>query len=194
MKTTNKIFIISGPSGVGEDSVIKELKKTMPIEQVITTTTRQKRNGEKQGNPYYFISEKKFEQGIKNNEFFEHTQHYNNQYYGVTKQELQRIEKIQKIKNKIVIWKVEYKGVIKIKKQMGKRIIAIFIAPPSINTLKKRLEKRGDDKKIIEERSSYSKEFLKHKNNYDYIVVNKENKLNQTVAKIKHIIEKELTE
>ena len=73
MKTKNKLFIISGPSGAGEDSIIEGLKKFIPIERVITTTTREKRSDVFSKDPYYFISKEEFEKGITENKFFEYS-------------------------------------------------------------------------------------------------------------------------
>ena len=186
-KTENKLFIISGPSGAGEDSVIDGLEKDLPIERVVTTTTREKRKGELDGKPYYFISKKEFEKGIAKNNFFEYAREYNNQFYGVTKKEIQRVVK----SDKIGIWKIEYKGVITVKKLMPK-VIAIFITVSSLEILKQRLLKRGADEKFIQERMDYTKKWLKHKNIYDYEVVNHEEKLDETVEKVKGIILKEI--
>jgi guanylate kinase len=179
----NTLFIISGPSGVGEDSVIKGLEKCLPIEKVITTTTRKKRLNESQGNPYYFVSVEKFKKEIAKNRFFEYTQQYNNQFYGVTKKEIKRVIN----SGKIGIWKIEYKGVIAAKKLLP-QVIAILIAPPSLKILKQRLLKRGESEEFIQQRIGYTKEWLRHKDIYDYQVINKENKLPETVDRVKEII------
>ena len=181
----NNIFIISGPSGAGEDSIIKGLEKILPIEKVITATTRKMRPGESQKNPYYFISKKNFKKGIEKNEFFEYAKEYNNNYYGVTHNEINRV----KNSNKIGIWKIEYKGVITAKKIMP-GIIAIFINAP-IKILEKRIRSRkGVSEKFIKERTKYTKKWLKYKNIYDYEVINHEGKLNQAVSNVIKIIKK----
>ena len=88
MEKRPNFVIISGPSGAGEDSVINGLANIIPIERVITTVTRKMRPGEKEGDPYYFITEEKFKQIIQDGEFFEYAQHYNNNLYGTTKAEM----------------------------------------------------------------------------------------------------------
>ncbi|MBA3046888.1 hypothetical protein KKC83_02305 [Patescibacteria group bacterium] len=180
----NNIFIISGPSGSGQDSVINVLQKIMPIERVITTTTRPMRQGESQKNPYYFINEKKFKKGIKENKFFEYAKEYNDNYYGVTHKEINRI----KNSNKIGIWKIEYKGVMAAKKLIP-GIIAILISAP-LNILEKRIRERSKklSEEFIKERMDYTKQFLKHANIYDYKIINEEDKLNNAVSKVQKII------
>ncbi len=182
------LFIISGPSGAGEDSVIEGLKKHLPIERVITTTTRAPRPGESQGNPYYFISLKEFQDKIKNKEFLEYAQEYNGNFYGVSRQEIERIKKLPKIG----IWKMEYKGVQTAKKIMPE-IKAIFLNAPSLEILEKRIRQRGNvSEQYIQERLAYTKEWLKHLDIYDYQVINEEGKLEETILKIKKIIQQNI--
>ena len=187
MKTKNKLFIISGPSGAGEDSVIEGLKKFIPIERVVTTTTRKKRSDVFAEDPYYFISKEEFEKGIAENKFFEYAKEYNNQFYGVTKKEIERVIE----SGKIGIWKIEYKGVMTMKKLMPE-IISIFITVSSLEILRQRLLKRSASKEFIQERIVYTKEWLKHKDIYDYEVINHEGKLDETVEEVKGIILKEI--
>lgn len=182
-KDKNNLFIISGPSGAGEDSIINGLKKILPIESIITTTTRKMRPGEKQKFPYYFITREKFKKGIKKNKFFEYALEYNNNYYGVTKQEIQRVRN----SNKIGIWKIEYKGVITAKKLMP-NITAILITAP-MNVLKKRIKSRSRvSEKYLKERMEYTGLWQKHYNIYDYKIVNKENKLDTAIHETAKII------
>lgn len=187
MNKKNRLFIISCPSGAGEDSVITGLKKCLDIEKIITTTTRKIRPNETQGKEYYFISKDKFKEGIANNEFFEYAEEDNAQFYGVKNKELERIKNCGKIK----IWKIDYKGVITAKKLMP-QIIAILILPPSIEILEKRLLKRGETKEFIKRRMDYAKGWLKHKNIFDYQVINHENRLAETVEEVKKIILKNI--
>ncbi|MBU1164240.1 guanylate kinase [Patescibacteria group bacterium] len=180
-----KIFIISGPSGAGEDSVIKGLKKNIKLNQVVSSVTRKKRRGEKQGKPYNFISVADFKKMIKNNALAEWAIVYGD-YRGCPKS---KIEKLQK-KNFPILWKIDWQGVKTVKKKYPESI-SIFIAPPSYNSLKKRLLKRGtDNNKTIQKREKFTKEWLKHKNVYDYTVVNEDGKLPKTIDKITKIIQK----
>ena len=181
----NNIFIISGPSGAGEDSIIDGLKKFMPIERIVTATTREMRPGEKSGREYYFISRDDFIKLIKEKKLFEYAQEYNNNYYGVTYDEINRV----KACGKIGIWKIEYKGVITAKKLIP-GIIAIFINAP-LKILEKRIKRRGNvTEEFIKKRLEYTTEWLKHLDIYDYTVENEEGKLNQTIKQVVEIIKK----
>ncbi len=183
--TTSNIFIISGPSGAGEDSIIEGLKSHFPIERVITTTTREMRVGESQGNPYYFISRDEFEKNISENKMVEYAEEYNQNIYGVTKEELERVAQLEKIG----IWKIEYKGVLTAKEKFPE-MKSIYIAPPSLEIIEQRLRRR--DKNIsdeyLKERLEYTKEWMKYENIYDYKVVNEEGQLEQSIAKVAEII------
>lgn len=180
---TYPLIIISGPSGVGEDSVINGLEKQLPIERVITTTTREPRAGEHDGHPYYFISKAAFESYIAAGELFEYAQHYNDNYYGVTRQEIERV----KDSGNIGIWKIDYKGVEQAKQEIP-GIIAIFINAP-LDILEQRIRRRADvSEAYIAERMAYTKEWLKHVDIYDYQVENEEGKLDHTIEEIAGII------
>ncbi|HRZ95007.1 MAG TPA: hypothetical protein P5262_00340 [Candidatus Moranbacteria bacterium] len=182
----SKIFIISGPSGAGEDSVISGISKSFPIERIVTTTTRPMRAGESQKNPYYFVSKEEFEAKIRNDEMAEWAREYNDNLYGVTKKELERVGASEKIG----IWKIEYKGVITAKEKFPD-IKSIYIAPPSLKILRKRILKRDANvsKEYLKERMEYTKEWMKHEDIYDYKVVNEEGKLDKAVEKVAKIIE-----
>jgi guanylate kinase len=183
------IFIISGPSGAGEDSVIEGLKKNLEIERVITTSTRSMRAGESQGYPYYFISQDEFREKIENDELAEYAQEYNDNFYGVTKNELERVAN----SGKIGLWKIEYKGVITAKKKFPE-IKSIYIAPPSLDILKKRIIKRNPNvsAEYLKERMDYTEEWMKHEDIYDYKVVNEEGRLKETIEKVAGIIKKHI--
>ena len=186
MNKTN-IFIISGPSGAGEDAIIEGLKKIFSIERIITTTTRSMRSKEFQGNPYYFISREDFIARRNNNEFIEWAEQYNGHLYGVTKAEIERV----KNSSSIGTWKIEWQGVVTAKK-LFPEIPAIFINAP-LDILENRIRRRDNvSDEFIKERMEYTKEWLKHKDIYDYEVVNEEGKLNEAIQAVKGIIEKHL--
>ncbi len=180
----SNIFIISGPSGAGEDSVIEGLRKHFDIERIITTTTRQMRVGEAEGNPYYFISQKEFENKISNDDLAEYAQEYNDNFYGVTKKELERVNNC----GKIGLWKIEYKGVMTAKKKFPE-IKSVYIAPPSLKILKERIMKRdGVSEEYVDERMEYTKEWMKYEHIYDFKIVNEEGKLDEAILKVADII------
>jgi len=182
---TDQLFIISGPSGVGEDSVIDGISQKLPIERVVTTTTRKPREGESQGNPYYFISKEAFESDIDRGKMVEYAKEYNDHYYGVTKEEIDRVASC----GKIGIWKIEYKGVMTAKK-LFPGIVAIFLTVSDLSILEARIRRRYNQVSdaYIEKRMAYTKEWLKHTDIYDYTVYNEEGKLHNTIAEVIEII------
>lgn len=181
----SNIFIISGPSGAGEDSVIEGLKKILPTEKITTSTTRKIRPGEIHGVNYYFISEEEFKEKIKNDELAEWAQEYNANFYGVTKEELARVEN----SGKIGLWKIEYKGVMTAKTKFPE-IKSIYIAPPSLEILRQRIVRRDPtvSEEYLKERMDYTREWMKHEDIYDYKVVNEEGRLEETIQKVAEII------
>lgn len=182
------IFIISGAAGSGKDSVIDKLRSLLPLERIITTTTRGKRPGESEGQPYYFVDKVDFKKGIADGKFVEHSINENDEYYGVTKQELERVIHL----GKAALWRVDWKGVVNIK-SLYPTIPAIYISAP-LEILEKRLRSRdaGRDEQYFQERMAYTREWMKHLDIYDYQVENKEGKLDEAVAEVKAIIEKHL--
>ncbi|MAG28897.1 hypothetical protein CL632_02000 [bacterium] len=186
MTRSTNLVIISGPSGAGEDSVIEGLiKRGLPIERVITTVDREMREGESEGNPYYFKSRKEIEKMIENDEFAEWAEVYGSKR-GATKKELERI---QLMKDKVGIWKIDFKG-LETAKKVFPDILSIFITA-DLDDLINRLKKRGDDENTIQERIKYTKEYLSHADEYDYTVMNEENKLDEAINQTIEILKKE---
>ena len=182
----SNIFIISGPSGAGEDSIIEGLKKYFELERIVNATTRQMREGDINGKTYHFLSKEEFKSQIEAGNFAEYAQHYNGNFYGVTKKELQRVKE----SGKLGLWKIEYKGVMAVKK-IYPEIISIFLNAASLEILEIRIRRRSDvSDKYIAERMAYTKEWLKHLDLYDYEVINEEGKLNEAIEKVAKIIEK----
>ena len=179
------LIIISGPSGAGEDSVIERIGKVLSIERVTTTTTRPMRPDESQGRPYYFVSREDFEKGIAEKKFFEYARQYNDEYYGVTFDEIERV----KNSGNIGIWKIDYQGVASVKKLLP-GIVAIFITAP-LDILEQRIRRRSNvTESYVRDRMAYTKEWMKHTDLYDYTVVNEEGKLDKTVREVREIIER----
>ena len=180
----SNIFIISGPSGAGEDSIIEGLNKIIPLERIVTTTTRERRESDPE-NAYYFISKEAFEEGLHNGEFAEHAKQYNGNLYGVTKAELDRVSH----SDKIGIWKMEYQGVMTVKK-LFPEIQSILITVPSLDILEARIRRRSHvTDEYIQERMEYTKEWLKHTNIYDYTIVNEEGRLADSIQQALAIIQ-----
>lgn len=184
----SNIFIISGPSGAGEDSIIDGLKNHFPIERIITTTTRAMRPNESQGNPYWFLTKEEFIRRRDNSEFVEWAEQYNGNLYGVTKTEIERV----KDSGKIGTWKIEWKGV-QTAKKLFPEIPAILITISDLKILEDRIRRRDNvSEKYIQERMAYTKEWMAHADIYDYTVVNEEGKLAEAIAQVAEIIKKHL--
>ena len=178
----NKIIIISSPSGAGKTTLCKLLLKKMNnINLSISYTSRNQRLNEINGKDYFFVSKKKFNH-LKNKNFFIETAINFGNYYGSPYKNL----KINK-KNQI-LFDIDWKGARKIRKKINQNdIIDFFILPPSIRELKKRLVKRGRDKKEdIDLRLSYAMKEIRHYNEYSYVLINQN--IQKTVNEIIDII------
>lgn len=182
-----KVFVISGLSGSGKDSVIDGLKEAgLDYSRVITTTTRPMRPGESQGSPYYSVTEQEFKKAISENKFFEWATVYDN-YYGNTKE---AVEKAMADK-KPVILRIDAQGARTIKKKIPDSIV-IFLTAGSLEMIKKRLEKRSQDfPEVIKRRLAEAEEEMKTLDQWDYAVVNKQGELKKTIKQVKEIIEKD---
>jgi len=184
MPNDKNIYIISGPSGVGKDTVIKKLNEKLQNIQIITTvTTRSIRKNEKNNIDYIFVSESQFQKLINGNKLIEWSKVYDN-YYGVPKDQIDNgIEN----KNNIII-KTDIQGVRKLKNKI-KNATTIFIMPPDIKTLLKRLESRKTDSSDeIKKRTQIAEEEIREHVKFDHTIVNHENKLEKTISNLAEII------
>jgi len=182
------IFLISGPSGVGKDSVIEGLQPLIDFNRVITTVTRGMRPGESQGNPYYFISVDEFKKLITDDILVEWAIVFND-YRGCTKTEIDRLQALQKP----IVWKVDWHGVATIKNKIP-TAKAIFIEPPSVEALERRLISRGTDSlEVIAERTTHTEEWTHPKDMYDLVVTNPDDKLAETVQSVLAYMQNQLS-
>ena len=180
-----KLFIITGPSGAGKDSVIYRSKdQGLEFSQVTTTSTREIRAGESEGHPYHFISEDEFKKKIDKQEMIEWAEVYGN-YYGSAKDEVE--DKLGN--NDVVVVKVDPQGARTFKK-LRPDCVTLFIMPPSYEYLEKRLINRETDtKEVIKQRLDTAKRELENLLDWDYLVVNEEGKLDEAAAEVKEIVE-----
>jgi len=182
---TSRLFIISGPSCAGEDSIIDGLSGRLPIERVITTTTRKLRPGETQGKPYYFVSRSEFDKKRTAGEFLEWAEEYNGQFYGVTSEELERVASSEKIG----VWKIEWKGV-ETAKRLFPDIVAILVTAP-FESIESRLRKRDNlTDTYFAERMAYTREWMNHTDIYDYTIENLDGELEKSISQSEAIIRK----
>ena len=182
----NKIIIISSPSGAGKTTLCKLLlKKMRNINLSISYTSRNKRLNEINGKDYFFVTKEKFNQ-LKNKNFFIETAINFGNYYGSP------FKNLKTSKKKQILFDIDWKGARKIRKTVDKNnIIDFFILPPSIKELKKRLVKRGRDKKDdIDLRLSYAIKEISHYKEYSYVLINQN--VQQTVNEISQIIKTNL--
>ena len=164
----SNIFIISAPSGCGKTSLVRELCQTYSfLEQTVSCTTRTIRSGEVNGQDYHFISKDQFIENKKNNKFIESQKVYDN-FYGTTYESINAILAY----GKDAILEIDYKGMLLIKSKIPLSR-SIYILPPSVEELEKRLFERGlDSDEVIEKRVSQAKDDLKYAKFADYTVMN----------------------
>lgn len=169
-KKNGKLVIVSAPSGAGKTTIVNYLiNKRLNLEFSVSATTRSPRGKEKNGKEYYFISTKEFRERIRNNEFAEWQEVYKDQFYGTLKNEVERIRD----EGKNIIFDVDAKGGINLKKLFGDQAQSIFIMPPSINELRERLLKRAtEDPSRIKVRIEKAREEMKLASQFDHIVIN----------------------
>lgn len=143
-----KLFVFSAPSGSGKTTIVRHLLKQeqFDLEFSISATSRAPRGKEKDGVDYYFLSRDEFFQKMKNDEFLEWEEVYSENFYGTLKTEVERIW----AKGKHVIFDIDVTGGLRIKKKFPEETLAVFVKPPDINELLRRLKNRGEetDKKI----------------------------------------------
>ena len=187
-RNTAKLYVFAAPSGTGKTTIMKSVLKKFPqMIFSISATTRKKRNSEVDGRDYFFITEKEFEEKIKNDEFVEWERFYD-YYYGTLKSFVDgNLEK-----GISVLFEVDVKGAVSIKHKFPKAVL-IFIAPPSFEVLKTRLINRNtespEDLKKRIERAEMEMEYS-NRNEFDYKIINDD--LEKAKIKIEEIIEKEI--
>lgn len=167
----NKIIIIAAPSGAGKTSVTRHLLKALPgkLAFSVSCATRSPRNYEKDGVDYYFISVDEFKDKIRHDEFAEWEMVYENKYYGTLKSELIRIWLMQKAP----LLDVDVKGGINMQKKYPENSLSLFIEPPSLEELRRRLEKRGTETpESINTRINKASFELSLKDKFDRIIMN----------------------
>jgi guanylate kinase len=165
-----KLVIISAPSGAGKTTIVKHLLDSgLNLSFSVSATTRPIRGDEKNGEDYFFLTVQEFKNKIEKNEFVEWEEVYKDLFYGTLKSELERIWE----KGNHVLFDVDARGGITLKKKYGTDAIAIFIMPPSVPELENRLIIRGTDTiDKIRIRVEKAKEELKLADQFDTIIVN----------------------
>jgi guanylate kinase len=138
-----KLIVFSAPSGSGKTTIVRYLLKQpeLNLEFSISATSREKRGNEVHGKDYYYLSLKEFKNKIKNDEFLEWEEVYRDNFYGTLKEEVERIW----AKGKHVIFDIDVSGGLRIKRKFPEQTLAVFVKPPDLNELVRRLKDRGEE-------------------------------------------------
>ncbi|MDR3271908.1 MAG: guanylate kinase [Flavobacteriaceae bacterium] len=165
-----KLIIFSAPSGSGKTTLVKHLLKHIPeLSFSVSCTTRDKRKNEIDGKDYYFLTVDEFKQKIKNQEFIEYEEVYGGRYYGTLHTEIDRLWNA----GKHVIFDIDVKGGLNLKKQFKERALAVFVSPPSLTELEKRLRERcTESEETLKMRLDKADKELSYAKDFDVVLVN----------------------
>ena len=166
-----KLIVFSAPSGSGKTTIVKYLlvQKELDLAFSISATSREKRGQEIDGKDYYFISTDEFKKHIKNDDFLEWEEVYQNNFYGTLKSELERIWN----NGKHAIFDIDVVGGLAIKYKYPNKTLAVFVQPPSLEEMERRLRNRNtDSEEKILERVAKSKREMKFSPDFDVILIN----------------------
>lgn len=179
----SKLILFSAPSGSGKSTIINALRERgMKFGFSISATSRKPRGTERNGVEYYFLTPEEFKAKIANGEFVEYEEVYKDQFYGTLKSEVDR-----KLTEGNVMFDIDVKGALNIKNMYGERAVSIFIQPPSIEELSRRLHSRGTEtEELIQKRLAKAEYEMSFAGRFDHIVVNEE--LEKAVKTIEDIL------
>jgi guanylate kinase len=182
-----RVFVITGPSGVGKGTLIRALRERVPgLELSISATTRGPRSGEEDGVDYHFLTAKEFAARADAGEFLEHATFSGNRY-GTLRSE---IERVLEAGNSVVL-EIEVQGARQVRAALGDEAVLIFIAPPDPEILRERLAGRGtDSEEAIERRLETAKQELEAQQEFKHVVVNDD--LERAVGELEEIVRGEL--
>ena len=185
MEQQGKLIIFSAPSGSGKTTIVRQLLQIFPqFEFSISATSRQPRGQEQNGVDYFFLSNEEFRQKVAEDAFVEWEEVYNGTCYGTLKSEMQRIWQ----KGNVIIFDVDVMGGINLKRIFGESACSIFIMPPSVEELERRLRGRGTDaEEVIAKRIAKAEFELSKSSEFDHTVIN--DVLDDAVKEATEIIE-----
>ena len=178
------MFIVEAPSGTGKGTVIKELlKNDSNIKFSVSVTTRPPREGEVEGVDYYFVTDEQYNEFLAQDAFYEYVDSQYGSRYGTLRSEVDSFINV----GQDVLFDMDWAGARQMREKAGDDVVTIYLLPPSIKELRKRLEGRGtDSQEIIDKRMGIILDKVSHWNEFDYVIVNVS--LQETVAKIQRII------
>lgn len=167
---SNKVIIFSAPSGSGKSTIVSHILKLHPeMEFSVSATSRAPRGQERNGIEYHFFTADEFRKMIAEDKFVEYEEVYAGSFYGTLKSEVQRIWD----KGHVIIFDVDVKGGVNLKKYFGEKALSVFIQAPSVEELRKRLIARGTDSaEAIAKRVAKASEEMTYADKFDYILVN----------------------
>lgn len=166
-----KLIIFSAPSGSGKTTLVHHLltKPDLKLAFSVSATSREKRPNEEHGKDYYFLSADEFRKGIADNEFLEWEEVYADQFYGTLRSEIGRIHSA----GNTVVFDVDVVGGVNLKKEFGDNALAVFVQPPSIGELERRLRNRStESEESLSKRVDKAAEELEYSDQFDVILVN----------------------
>ena len=184
MSSNQLLIVLSGPSGVGKDALLKKMEEQKyPFHYVVTVTSRPRREGERDGVDYHFISQQEFQRMIDNGELLEWANVYGN-YYGVPRKEISQALS----KGKDIIVKVDVQGA-KTIKQILPQAVFIFLRPPSMEELERRLrQRRSESDRDLALRLRKAEEEMKSLPLFDHVLTSYEGKLDEVISEIQAIV------
>lgn len=170
IRMSNKVIIFSAPSGSGKSTIVSHILKLHPeMEFSVSATSRAPRGQERNGIEYHFFTADEFRKMIAEDKFVEYEEVYAGSFYGTLKSEVQRIWD----KGHVIIFDVDVKGGVNLKKYFGDKALSVFIQAPSVEELRKRLFARGTDSaEAIAKRVAKASEEMTYADKFDYILVN----------------------
>lgn len=189
------MLIVSAPSGSGKSTIVNWLMQEHPELKLyfsISCTSRAPRGTEQNGVEYFFLTPEEFRTKIKNDEFLEYEEVYENRFYGTLKEQVER----QRETGQNVVFDVDVKGGVNIKKYYGDEALSLFIQPPSVQELRHRLEGRGTDTpEAIEQRLAKAEYELTFAPQFDQIIINDDLEMakNETLMAVESFLKKEIT-
>lgn len=178
------MFIIEAPSGTGKSTIVKELlKQDSNLKFSVSVTTRKPREGEKDGVDYYYITDEKYDELLKQDAFYEYVNSQYGSRYGTLRSEVDSFINV----GQDVIFDMDWIGARQMRQKAPDDVVTIYLLPPSVKEVRRRLEDRKtDSKEVIEKRMNLIAEKLKHWNEFDYVIVNSD--IEETVRKVQRVI------
>lgn len=178
------MFIIEAPSGTGKSAVIKEiLKRDSNIKFSVSVTTRQPREGEIEGVDYYYVTDEQYNEFLAQDAFYEYVDSQYGSRYGTLRSEVDSFINV----GQDVLFDMDWVGARQMREKAGDDVVTIYLLPPSIKELRRRLEGRGTDSpEVIEKRMNLILDKISHWDEFDYVIVNVN--LEETILKVQKII------